>query len=102
MNQETRGIEDHPMHSTLREVRNVHGDVQWICESDSSRALANKTGLILYLTDNQATSDTVMAMHTYICTYFIQWVCESDSDGSAHEEQSSHGRNLGGLGSDGI
>ena len=46
MNKETRGIEDHPMHSTLREVRNVHGDVQWICESDSSRALAIKTGLI--------------------------------------------------------
>ena len=60
---EMRGIEDHSLHSTLREVRNVHSAVQWVCESDSLRTLA-RTGQILYLTDNQATCDAVMALRT--------------------------------------
>ena len=61
--QEMAGIEDHSHHSTLREVVNVRSSVEWVVQCPLLTRLA-QMGCTLYLTDNQAACDAVMALRT--------------------------------------
>ena len=61
--QEMAGIADYSHHSTLREVVNVRSTAEWIAESEVLSQLA-RLGCALYLTDNRAACDAVMALST--------------------------------------